>query len=52
MRAYIVRFHHPRHGSVFAEVVAGSHFDAESDFSARRPYRIISIHEKPAHYGP
>jgi|GEM_PF-4148705 len=47
MRTYIVRFHHPRHGSVFAEVVAGSHFDAESDFEIHHSYRIISIHEKP-----
>ncbi|XID91058.1 hypothetical protein ACF3MZ_21400 [Paenibacillaceae bacterium WGS1546] len=52
MRTYIVRFHHPDYGSAFAEVVAGSHFDAESDFEARWPCRIISIHEKPAHYGP
>ncbi len=52
MKTYIVRFHHPRHGSVFAEIVAGSHFDAESDFESRFAQRIISIHEKPAHWGP
>lgn len=48
MRTYIVRFHHSVHGSVFAEIVAGSHFDAESDFEIRFADRIISIHEKPA----
>lgn len=48
MRAYIVRFSHPVRGSAFAEVVAGSHFDAESDFAAFQPAcRIIGIHQKP-----
>ena len=48
MRTYIIRFNHPVHGSIYAEVVAGTEADAREDFERRFPdCKILSSHEKP-----
>lgn len=48
MRAYIIRYNDPQHGSSFAEIVAATEADAREDFERRYPtLSIIGSHEKP-----
>ncbi len=48
MRTYIIRFNHPVHGSIHAEIVAGTEADAREDFDRRFPdCEILTSFEKP-----
>lgn len=48
MNVYVVRFHDPKHGSVFMETVAGTEADAREDCEKLHPdCQIISAHVKP-----
>lgn len=48
MRTYVVRFNHPIHGTVTAEVVAATEADARGDIERRYPScDILSSHIKP-----
>lgn len=49
MRAYVIRYSDPQHGTSSAEVIAGTEADARADFARRFPEAdILATYEKPA----
>ncbi|MBU7320838.1 hypothetical protein [Paenibacillus oleatilyticus] len=48
MRAYVIRYNDPQHGTCSAEVTAGTEADARADFKRRFPQAdILASYEKP-----